>query len=49
MITAIKDYNSMIIKPQFMWIRKHWIAYLALLGITYAVIYLWYDVKASQY
>nr|DAD58028.1 MAG TPA: hypothetical protein [Caudoviricetes sp.] len=48
MITAIKDYNSMIIKPQFAWIKKHWIAYLVINGIASAAIYLWY-VKASQY
>lgn len=48
MITAIKDYNSMIIKPQFAWIKKHWIAYLVSNGIASAAIYLWY-VKASRY
>ena len=42
MITAIKDYNSMIVKPQFAWIKKHWVAYLVFTGTVYAVTYLWY-------
>ncbi len=42
MITAIKDYNSMIIKPQFAWIKKHWVAYLVFTGTVYAVTCLWY-------
>lgn len=41
MITAIKDYNSMIIKPQFAWIKKHWVACLVFTGTAYAVTYLW--------
>ena len=47
MITAIKDYNSMIIKPQFAWLKKHWIAYLVFTGVAYAAMYLWYT-KASK-
>lgn len=42
MITAIKDYNSMIIKPQIAWIKKHWVAYLVFTGTVYAVTCLWY-------
>ena len=42
MITAIKDYNSMIIEPQIAWIKKHWVTYLVFTGTVYAVTYLWY-------
>lgn len=48
MITAIKDYNSMIIKPQFAWLRKHWAGYLMFVVITYAATYLYYVTKFNQ-
>lgn len=48
MITAIKDYNSMIIKPQFAWIKKHWVAYLVFTGTVYAVTYLWVYTKTVK-
>ena len=48
MITAIKDYNSMIIKPQIAWIKKHWVAYLVFTGTVYAVTYLWVYTKTVK-
>lgn len=48
MITAIKDYNNMIIKPQIAWIKKHWVAYLVFTGTVYAVTYLWVYTKTVK-
>lgn len=35
--TFLKDYVEMICKPQWAWLKKHWIGYLVILLASFAI------------
>ena len=35
--TFWKDYVEMVCKPQWAWLRKHWIGYLVILAVAFAI------------
>lgn len=35
--TFWKDYMEMVCKPQWAWLRKHWIGYLVILAVAFAI------------
>lgn len=35
--TFWRDYVEMVCKPQWAWLRKHWIGYLVILAVAFAI------------
>ena len=35
--TFWKDYVEMVCKPQWEWLKKHWIGYLVILAVAFAI------------
>lgn len=42
MMRALKDYNEMVWRPSWKWMKKHWKGYSVLLVISMIVPYLWF-------
>lgn len=41
MMNALKEYNEMVMKPSWKWLKKHWKGYSILLIITMLVEFIW--------
>ena len=42
MMRALKEYNEMVMRPSWKWLKKHWKGYSVLLAISMIVPYLWF-------
>ena len=42
MMRALKEYNEMVMKPSWTWLKKHWKGDSVLLAISMIVPYLWF-------
>ena len=42
MMKALKEYNEMVMRPSWKWLKKHWKGYSVLLVISMIVPYLWF-------
>ena len=42
MMRALKDYNEMVWRPSWKWMKKYWKGYSVLLVISMIVPYLWF-------
>lgn len=46
MMSVLRDYRTMVVRPQLSWIKKHWKGYTIFLIIVFiaSFVYEWYDV-----
>ncbi len=42
MMRALKEYNEMVMRPSWKWLKKHWKGYSVLLVISMIAPYLWF-------
>ena len=42
MMKVLKEYNEMVMRPSWKWLKKHWKGYSVLLAISMIVPYLWF-------
>lgn len=42
MMRALKEYNEMIWRPSWKWLKKHWKGYSVFLVILMIVPYIWF-------
>lgn len=42
MMRALKEYNEMVMRPSWKWLRRHWKGYSVLLVISMIVSYPWF-------
>ncbi len=43
MMRALKEYNEMVMRPSWKWLRKHWKGYSVLLAVSMVVSCLWFS------